>query len=325
MFKLLKSIVFNLWDVPNIVPKEYADTLLKRIFLRIDAYIALILHGATKYDYKLFEFYKLGYSERKKFITYFRGIYIDRICVPKKKRNIMNDKIEFNKRYSAFIKREYLSVNDVSDPEIKDFISRKKRVIVKPIGLCFGQGIFITESTNQSVNNLLEVIKTNRDYLIEEILQNCKEISIFSKSSLNTFRVVMIKDRKGVSHIIKIVLRMGASNACVDNAHSGGISVSVNAKTGIIDSLGKDMYGNEYIEHPISQIKLLGYQIPRIEELKDFAYKLMDVEPSIRYVGWDIAMLEDRCEVIEGNRRPGEDITQMCNNIPKYNIIKKYL
>lgn len=325
MFSILKSIIFALWNVPNEVPREYSNTLYKRLFLRFDAYLSLLLYGATKDDYIIFKFYKLKYSERKKFITFFKGILIDRICVPKNKRSIMNDKFECNKRYSKFIKRSFISAKNSTDEEIRDFISKHGKVIVKPTGACFGTGIFIVENSDEKVDYLLKTIKTDRNYILEELVYNCKEIFALNKASLNTFRVVMVRDKKGVSHIIAVILRMGASDVCVDNAHSGGVSVSVNLETGVIDTLGVNISGNKYSEHPVSKIKFIGYKIPRFEELKNFAYQLMDEEPSIRYVGWDIAMLEDRCELIEGNRRPGEDVTQMCDDVPKYDLIKKYL
>ena len=54
---------------------------------------------------------------------------------------------------------------------------------------------------------------------------------------------------------------------------------------------------------------IVGFQIPRWDEAKDFVRKAAQVVPSIRIIGWDVALSQDGWVLIEANRA-GEWLTQ---------------
>ena len=57
------------------------------------------------------------------------------------------------------------------------------------------------------------------------------------------------------------------------------------------------------------------FQIPRYEEVKSLAIKATDKLPGLRYVGWDIAITEDKVILVEGNGMPGIQISEGLSEI----------
>ena len=103
---------------------------------------------------------------------------------------------------------------------------------------------------------------------------------------------------------LNTILRIG-NNGNVDNFSSGGMYTFVN-DLGTVYVPAIDEKGNIYYKHPSSGCDIVGFKVPRYNELENFISTLSKVVPSIRYVGWDV-VLNDKGEfiVIEGNQYPG--------------------
>lgn len=97
------------------------------------------------------------------------------------------------------------------------------------------------------------------------------------------------------------ILRIGQGNTFVDNGGAGGILAPIDLETGIIHSIPMDKLLNKYIIHPDTGVQIIGYKIPRWNEAIALARKLAYVVPSVRYVGWDLALTDDGWIMIEGN------------------------
>ena len=69
----------------------------------------------------------------------------------------------------------------------------------------------------------------------------------------------------------------------------------------MINTDGVKENGERVELHPDSGIRFKGYQIPRWEELLDFATELALRLPSFRYVGWDVVLTPKGWCVMEGN------------------------
>ena len=104
----------------------------------------------------------------------------------------------------------------------------------------------------------------------------------------------------------------------------GGCCCHIDKETGIIDRPGKDIHGLSYFRHPVTGIILPGYQIPNWDGVCDYARQLAQVVPNGRYIGWDIVILEDGYDVIEGNLHPGQDF-QGCDGIGRWEQIKQLI
>ena len=76
--------------------------------------------------------------------------------------------------------------------------------------------------------------------------------------------------------------------------------------------------------HPVSKVVIPGYQIPNWDGVIDYAKKLANVMPEGRYIGWDIVILANDYDVIEGNLHPGQDF-QACDGIGRWEQIKELI
>lgn len=75
---------------------------------------------------------------------------------------------------------------------------------------------------------------------------------------------------------------------------------------------GIDKWGREYSCHPMSGKKIEGFVVPCWDEVKKIIIELVTVCPEVGYVGWDIAICEDKgVLVIEGNNNGNHDIQQL--------------
>ena len=156
----------------------------------------------------------------------------------------------------------------------------------------------------------------NEDIILEEYIDQLKEVAEFHPSSVNTIRVTTVfKDSK--VHIMNAAFRMGNNFANIDNHAAGGIVAAIDKETGVVSSSGIDKYSNRYLYHPVTNKQIIGYSIPFWEEIINLAKELATVIPEIGYVGWDIALTESGPLLIEGNYRGMFDVQQQADQIGK--------
>ena len=85
---------------------------------------------------------------------------------------------------------------------------------------------------------------------------------------------------------------------------------SVVNEKGIIYKPAIDKKGKIYIEHPVTNTKIEGFQIPYFKEAIKMVKDASKVVPQVGLVGWDIAITNKGPVMIEGNQLPGYDIYQ---------------
>lgn len=138
----------------------------------------------------------------------------------------------------------------------------------------------------------------------EEILTQHPEQAEFNPSSLNCIRIITLIDSQGEPHVIYAVQKFGTKDVCVDNYGPGGIGCRVDVDTGVVmwpGVLGEGYMRQTYTVHPTSGKKLLGYQIPFFQEVKDMCLRAAMVTPAMRYVGWDVGITPEGPAIVEGN------------------------
>lgn len=289
----------------------------------LDILRARLLYGASEEDYIAMEFYRKSHNEQKQFNTYrrnfvefFNAFYDDKAV------KTFDKKEYFLKEFSSMIKHDYLFTGDASIDELNAFIHEHGSVIVKPNDGCEGVGVFKLEATDKvGIDKLLKDIFHGKKYVIEELVIQHPKMSALNPSSVNTIRVETIIDGKGKVHITNTICIMGTSDSVVNNTHNGGIMCHIEPDTGILDSFARNPRGERFFRCPSTNIILPGYQLPNWDGILEFAKKLAYVVPSARKIGWDIVILEDGYDVIEGNVRPGH-CTQACDMKPRYYLEK---
>ena len=71
----------------------------------------------------------------------------------------------------------------------------------------------------------------------------------------------------------------------------------------IVPAIDRD--DNIFYEHPISKIKIVGYEIPNYDKAINLVKECAKKIPEVKYVGWDVAITDKDAVIIEGNCFPG--------------------
>lgn len=140
-----------------------------------------------------------------------------------------------------------------------------------------------------------------RGFVAEELIHQAPEMSILHPQSVNTMRICTINYGDKVE-LIHSYLKCGTGGAIVDACGVSRISCGVDLSSGKVIS-AKDGFGAECTEHPDTSIKLIGFEIPRWEEVKTLAKKVAQVIPDNRFTGWDFALTPSGWVMVEGNDR----------------------
>lgn len=182
-------------------------------------------------------------------------------------------------------------------------------VIIKPSRESKGHGVNLLNVkdgvTNISGKTLSQVFKDyKRDFLIQELVRQHKDMAALNPSSVNTIRVLSYRSGMEIL-IIYSVVRIGRKDKVIDNQCSGGISTTV-SEDGL---LGEKAFGGYYEDNILktdSGIILKDYRVPSYDKVIDMVKRLHMRLPFFDLVGWDMAVQEDGQPIlIEFNTNPG--------------------
>lgn len=294
----------------------------KKFVYFIDMLYSICKYGALADDYISMSFYSMSHNQKKEYVTsgkkrlFYRGFYDE------DGRTTLANKNLFSKRFHDFVKRDWIWTEDVSLEDIISFIDKHKKVVVKPASSTWGIGVKVIDKSDSET--IIEDVKQGKHYMVEEVLVNHPDIRKLNPSALHTLRVETCIDNKGNFHLLNVLLMVGMKHTIVSNCHSGGVMCHIDMKTGKVDKEGYNPQGWWCAVHPQSNIRFVGFKVPLIEQLEEYIKKVSFVMPNARYVGWDIAITPDGFELIEGNFCPGQ-CTQVCDGIPKYQMLKSWL
>lgn len=304
LLKRIRSMNYHqMFETIDLIQKK---TNKNKVSILIDIVYCGIKYRAGYMDYKLFEMYNLDKKQRRTIIT--RGINNDIVKKynhPEFKKYFSN-KLEFNKKFNKYLKRDWMEITDTNFEKFKEFTEKHKNIIVKPLSEACGKGVELFKVTNKNRKEIYTNLLETKRFLVEEVAIQCDEIKKLHKTSINTIRMVTLNQE-----IVAAFLRIGNHNNVVDNFNHGGLAAPINIDTGIIDYLAIDKAGNLYEKHPISNESILWFKIPKWPKIKKFVIEASKEIPEMGYVGWDVCLGENGPCLIEGNEFPGHDIYQL--------------
>ncbi len=154
------------------------------------------------------------------------------------------------------------------------------------------------------------------DFVIQEALSQCKEMSLPHPSSVNTIRVVTFRWEREIIPLL-LFARFGAGGKVTDNAGTGGLCCGIDEhgflhKTAIDESLKK------YCQHPDTSYDFsANNEIPSFRQIIDTAKRLHEKLYHFDLLSWDFAINEQYEPVfIEVNFRGASWIYQMACEKP---------
>lgn len=140
-------------------------------------------------------------------------------------------------------------------------------------------------------------------YLLEGKLQQHDFLNEIAPYTTNTIRVVTFLDHDNQVDVHFTILRLGRRGNVADNWDRGGVSVAVDAASGVLgEGVVKPKYGGEWMQtHPDSGVRFTGKTLPHWNEILDVCTRAAKVTPGVRSVGWDVALTPAGPVIIEGN------------------------
>ena len=274
-----------------------------RLFVLLDMIHCALVYGSGYMDYFEFEFYLLNKSERATYITSNVNNNIIKKYNDPKYNYIFDDKAVFNDIFKSFLKRDYINLEHLMYDDFVKFVKNKKKIVVKPLNECGGKGVRVISIDKKSdLEKIFNLLIRNKQFLVEDYINQCKQMSFLYNKSVNTLRILTFYKNKKV-YILKSILKIGNGGA-VDNFSSGGMYTFVD-ENGKVYVPAIDEEGNIFEVHPVSKKKIVGFEIPKYKEVIDFVKELGLVVPKVRYVGWDIAITDNGPVVVEGNNFSG--------------------
>lgn len=314
--RILKMNYKNMFKIAKAISKK---TNKNTYLIVIDMIKCGLKYQAGYYDYQEFEFYNLNKLERKTYLTRVKNNAIVRKFNNKEYFKYFDNKYEFNKIFDKYLKREWMYLNNNYEDFVK-FCSNKKEIIVKPIDGCGGVGVELIKIDKNKLNTTYNKLIKNNQLLVEEKIVQNKKLSKLNKSSVNTLRIVTFYDGKN-THILNSVLKIG-NGGVTDNFSSGSMYTFV--EDGKLKVPAIDNKDNIFNIHPISKEKIVGYEIPYYEKAIKLVSNCAKKIKEVKYVGWDVAILESDVCLIEGNCYPGiYQIKPSFLNIKK-GLVEKY-
>lgn len=274
----------------------------------IDSIYCMFRYGCCPNQYLEGAFYKLRSFDRQRTFTKYRCYKLRRLFNDSTFNHICDNKVDFNKYFSQFIGRKWISCKECTLEEILSFIEDNNRIIAKPINMTKGKGVFELDRSKPNKELALSVI--GQEILLEEFVVQ-HPLMCFDNKSVNTLRINTIIDSHGDVHIIKSTLRCGIGASIVDNYAAGGVAYPVNSIYGRVEGPGgNSMRGQELFIHPGTDIFMVGKEIPYWNKVLDLVCDAAKKIPQVRFIGWDVAITQEGPILIEGNTRPSAELIE---------------
>lgn len=267
------------------------------------------LHCVFKYNISLLEYFQFRFfeksgEERQRWAGTGYMYEYQLKMNPRDKREILDDKTLFYKHYGEFFVHSVADIEDLKSSEVADKILSNKAgkiVFKKSDGKC-GAQVEIRKSSEFSATNIVDFMK-KKDYdLVEEFVEQHREINRLSPSAVNTVRIFTQLNSNNDVEILGCRLRISVDSP-VDNMAAGNLAAPIDETTGKINGPGvySDIIKPDCSVHPVTGVKIEGFQIPYWDKSLKMVKKAALKKPQNRSIGWDVVITDKGPGLIEGN------------------------
>ena len=162
--------------------------------------------------------------------------------------------------------------------------------------------------------------------ILEEVVVQNSEMAAFHAKSLNTLRVVTLRDKRRDIHVMGAAFRMGTGDEVVDNFHKQGVVAVIDVDTGLVKSTATNYQHKRFVVHPDTGLPIVGFRIPHFDKVVQTVTAAAERLPEMDMVGWDVAIdRNDNVVLIEGNSLPDFDVLQIGEQGGVYDQFRPYI
>lgn len=294
-------------EIDGIIKKYLGDSVSteQKTHIRKKMKEAMINYRWDFDEFFIFHYEECSEEKRRSFVPEFdKNVFADRVNDKKQAAKFL-DKWTTYEYFKEYFGRDVFNIRQISDlesTEFVQFVQKHPKFMMKPVFGTRGAGIEVYDTL--SIEEAQEVLTKQYSrgitaMILEELIEQDDRLAALHKESANTLRVVTIRYDNRVE-VIRSYLRIGKGKSVIDNASAGGVFGVINLESGTIYA-ACDRLGHTFERHPDTNINLIGFEIPRWEEVKALVKRAAQVLPEVRYVGWDVAVTKTGCVLIEGN------------------------
>lgn len=270
-----------------------------------DALNSVFKYNISLLEYFQFRFYEKSNEERLQWAGTGYMYEYQLKMNPKGKRDILDDKTKFYKNYSEFFVHRVADRDDLKEkPGIASEILTNpsgKIVLKASDGKC-GAEVEIRSTDEFSTETLVSYMKEKNYGIVEEFILQHPEINRLSPSAVNTVRIFTQLDSHNDVKILGCRLRISVDSP-VDNMAAGNLAAPIDETSGKINgsAVYSDISKSDCDVHPVTGVKIEGFQIPYWDESLEMVKKAALKKPQNRSIGWDIVITDNGPGLIEGN------------------------
>ena len=277
-------------------------------------------YGTSFNDYMIFSYWELNHEQRAAILTRVKAHRLfDKVNDPDD-TNIFDSKSAFYRVFADYLGRETLIVADTTPEVFSAFFERNPVILAKPDIGWSGKGIrhLVLEDypTTEAREALFQELVAAKMGVIDAWIVQHPDLDILNPATVNSLRMCTFVDGDHAD-LLYSVLKVGTPGHYVDNLCSGGVHSPIDPDTGKLFYAGRNEERDFTDVSPSTGVPLVGFQVPFFHEATEYVKKLAMIIPSVRYVGWDIAITPTGPLVIEGNPYPGSFFWQLPQYGPK--------
>lgn len=316
ILSLLFKFKINIQDANKRIKAMKKLGLIKHpVFVFFDMLFCYLFFGYDPSTYASYCFQNVPFKRRITFIPPFENILFAHSLNLQGDTEILANKNSTYELLKEFYGRDQIVIKVKDDYDtFCDFTEKHPKFFYKPLNGALGKNTGLANVNEIDKETFFNSLINIDAFVLEEYIVQCKELSAIHPSSVNSIRLNVIKAKNG-TELLCGCFKCGQGGNIVDNGSAGGIFTPFDLNTGRLFKTGFDENGKRFTKHPDTNILFENFQLPRYDEVKSLAIKATDKLPGLRYVGWDIAITEDKVILIEGNGMPGIQISEGLSEI----------
>ncbi|MFH8249901.1 sugar-transfer associated ATP-grasp domain-containing protein [Microbacterium sp. B2969] len=254
-------------------------------------------------DYIDYDFAILNKAERATYMTHPVSNQLSQKYDHPDFRGLFQDKIEFDRRFSEHLHRDWMVVEEGNADAVREFAQRLGTIVTKePVGQA-GTGVHRYHATEiEDWDAFHRGLLERGELLIEEVIVQHADLAAVCPGTVNTTRVTAFFDGE-TTHILAVAQKFGRG-AVSDQMTYGGFYTMLD-DSGRAAGNGYDSHAHIHEFHPESGVRIADFQLPMMDEVRAFVDRVARVVPEVQYVGWDIVVTPTGPVLVEGNWAAG--------------------
>lgn len=173
---------------------------------------------------------------------------------------------------------------------IFDGIDRETRVLTGANGL---------ETSLEALHR--DLVAAEEPWLLQEKVAQHPAVAALHATSVNTARIITVRDDAGELLILAAALRIGIGAAEIDNTTGGGIAAPIDLESGVCGAATSRSSIRTISTHPDTGCRIEGLALPYWARVKETVLEAHRFLPFPRSLGWDVAFGMEGPVVLEVN------------------------